>query len=120
MLVSGILTSTIFTAAVAPNYILNMIFGETVSGSVNEIIVRNWGALVGIVGLMLIYGAYNESVRKLILIVAISSKIFFIGLVLTLGLGYLSKAGTSIVVDALVIILFVIYLIGEKGNQNTA
>ncbi len=63
MLVSGALTSTMFFVAVAPHQALNMIFGEVVESPVSELIVRNWGVLVGGVGLMLIYGAFKTHVR---------------------------------------------------------
>ena len=85
MLFSGALTSTVFFAALAPNRALNMMFGEVLQGPLAEIIVRNWGVLVGTVGLMLIYGAFNAHARKLVLVVATASKLVFIGLVLTIG-----------------------------------
>jgi len=42
MLVSGILTSTMLYAAVAPQAALRSTFGETLQGPLAEIIVRNW------------------------------------------------------------------------------
>lgn len=45
-------------------------FGDTLEGSVSEIVVRNWGALIGLVGAMLIYGAYHPATRPLVLAVA--------------------------------------------------
>lgn len=120
MLVSGVLTSTLLLAAIAPDSALTMIFGETLEGPLSDIIVRNWGVLVGLVGMLLIYGAFNEHVRKLILVLALTSKVTFVGLILAFGSSYLSKVWTSIAIDTLFIVLFVVYLLGEMNTQDAA
>ncbi len=120
MLVSGVLTSTLLLAAIAPDSALRMIFGETLEGPLSDIIVRNWGVLVGLVGILLIYGAFNEHVRKLVLVLATISKVAFVGLILAFGTNYLSKVGTSIAIDTLFIVLFVVYLLGEMNTQDAA
>ena len=120
MLVSGVLTSTLLLAAIAPDSALRMIFGETLEGPLSDIIVRNWGVLVGLVGMLLIYGAFNEHVRKLVLVLAMTSKVAFVGLILAFGSSYLSKVWTSIAIDTLFIVLFVVYLLGEMNTQDAA
>ena len=120
MLVSGVMTSTLLLAAIAPDSALRMIFGETLEGPLSDIIVRNWGVLVGLVGMLLIYGAFNEHVRKLVLVLATTSKVAFVGLILAFGSNYLSKVGTSIAIDTLFIVLFVVYLLGEMNTQDAA
>ena len=52
------------------------------SRPVADIVVRNWGALIALVGAMLIYGARKPAVRPLTLTVADASKAIFIALVL--------------------------------------
>ena len=59
MLVSGLLTCTLFYAAIAPQAALRSMFGESLDGQLAEIIVRNWGALLTLVGALQIYGAFN-------------------------------------------------------------
>ena len=54
MLVSGVLTCTMFYAAIAPQDALRSTFGETLQGPLADIIVRNWGVLITLVGAMLI------------------------------------------------------------------
>jgi hypothetical protein len=54
MLVSGLLTCTMLYGAVAPKAALRSTFGEALEGPVADIVVRNWGALIGLVGAMLI------------------------------------------------------------------
>ena len=112
MIVSGVLTLTMIYAAIAPEAALRSTFGESLSGPVANIVVRNWGALIALMGGMLIYGARNPAVRSLILTVAGASKAIFIGLVLSQGgrfLGY--QAGIALVVDFLWVVVFTSYLL---------
>ena len=111
MAIAGVLTATMLYAAIAPDASLTSNFGETIDGPLAEIVVRNWGALIGLVGLMLIYGAFSEANRRMALTVAVVSKSVFIVLVLTLGQQFLQfQVGTALVVDAIIIVLFLAYL----------
>jgi hypothetical protein len=111
MIVSGVLTCTMIYAAVAPQAALRSTFGETLEGPLAEIIVRNWGALIALVGAMLIYGAFNPGSRPLILTVAGLSKLVFIGLIFTYGMQFLGQqAGIAITIDLVIVALFACYL----------
>lgn len=112
MLVSGLLTLTMIYAAIAPEAALRSSFGETLSGPVAEVVVRNWGALIALVGAMLIYGAFNPPVRPLVLLVAAASKVVFITLLLAYGRRLLAHgAGAAAVIDTIMVILFAGYLV---------
>ena len=111
MLVSGLLTSTMVYAAIAPEAALTSTFGESISGPVAEIVVRNWGALITLIGASLIYGAFNPRHRLPIIVFATLSKIIFIGLVLTIGSQFLSTAGVAIAFDSIIVLLFIAYLL---------
>ena len=63
MIVSGLLTMTTIYAALAPEAALRSTFGESMSGPVADIVVRNWGALIALVGATLIYAARKPAVR---------------------------------------------------------
>ncbi len=116
MLVSGAMTCTMVYAAIRPQAMLQSTFGETVDGPLAELVVRNWGVLIFLVGAMLIYGAFNAAARPLVLTVAAVSKVAFIGLVLSNGDRYLrGQAGMSILVDAVMVLLFVIYLFTTRA-----
>ena len=52
-----------FYAVVAPPAALMPTFGETLTGPVADIVVRNWGALITLIGAMLIYGAFDPRVE---------------------------------------------------------
>ena len=119
MLVSGVLTCTMIYAAIAPQAALRGTFGETLQGPLAEIVVRNWGVLITLVGAMLIYGAYHAAVRPLVLTVAGLSKLVFILLVLAQGSRYLGQqAGIAIAIDAVWVVLFALYLVATRGRAN--
>jgi hypothetical protein len=118
MLTAGVLTSTMLYAAVAPRAALRSTFGEELNGPVAEIVVRNWGALIGLIGAMLLYGAFHPSSRSLVLTVAGLSKVVFICLVLSQGARYLGhQAGIAVVVDSAFVLLFAGFLIGSRGSS---
>ena len=71
MLISGALTCTMLYAAIAPQPALQSTFGESIDGPVANIVVRNWGVLIALMGGMLIYGAFNPPVRFLVLTIAV-------------------------------------------------
>ena len=116
MIVSGLLTCTMLYAAIAPEAALMSTFGESISGPIAEIVVRNWGALIALVGGLLIYGAFQSLHRSLILVLASISKAVFIGLVLTIGKEYLGKAGIVVAFDSVVVTIFIIYLLTAKRH----
>ena len=118
MLIGGLLTCTTFYAALAPQAALASMYGEAVTLSdLTEIIVRNWGVLITLVGAMLIYAAFHPPVRGMALSVAIVSKLAFIGLTLWLGQRFLTQqAGIVLAVDAAMVALFVVFLLsGRRG-----
>ena len=116
MLVSGVLTATMIFAAIAPQAALRQTFGETLDGPLVEVVVRNWGALIASVGGLLIYGAYDEPSRPLILIFAGATKVIFIALVVAQGGRYLRKqAGAAVIVDVIIVALFATYLVAVRG-----
>jgi hypothetical protein len=118
MLVSGILTCTLVYAAIAPQAALLSMFGATLEGSLSEIVVRNWGGLIALVGAIQIYGAFNPQNRSLILTVASISKLLFVSLILIYGRQYLSHAGTAIAIDLVLVVLFMGYFIGMWRKQR--
>lgn len=107
-------------AAIAPEAALMSTFGDSISGPIAEpiaeIVVRNWGALITLIGGLLIYGAFNPLHRSLILVFASISKLIFIGLVLTIGHDYLGKAGTVVAFDSVVVVIFFTYLLTTQRN----
>lgn len=111
MVVSGLLTLTMLQAAIAPNAAMQSMLGETPTGGFASIVVPNWGILIGLMGALLIYGAWHAPSRKLALVVAGASKVAFIALVLAQGERYLAGLGAAVVVDSVMVVLFALYVI---------
>ena len=121
MLVSGGLTATVAYAAVAPDAALESTFGESLSGPLAERLVRNWGVLVALIGGMLIHGAFNPASRRVALMAAGASKLWFIALVLSNGTRFLGHgAGTAVAVDSLMVVLFAAYLVATRRESASA
>jgi len=115
MLVSGLLTATVFVNAIAPHASLVKSFGQDLEGPLAELLVRNWGILVGLVGLMLVYGAFVPPARRLVLSVAALSKAAFVLLVVTSPGEFLGQPiGTAVIIDSLEVLLFVGYLLSTR------
>jgi len=120
MLVSGALTCTMVTAAFAPEETLQGMFGAAPEGPATELVVRNWGVLIGLMGLLLIYGAFHPPARTVALLVAGTSKAVFIALVLAHGDRFLShQAGIGVAVDGLWVLLYAAYLV-SRARSNRA
>ena len=81
--------------------------------------MRNWGVLVGLVGLMLIYGAFVPPARRLVLSVAALSKAAFVLLLLTVGHDYIGqRIGIALWVDSVEALLFFAYLLSTRHGPR--
>ena len=122
MTVSGVLTLTMLYAVAAPAAALRSTFGESIGGGpVADVVVRNWGALIGLIGAMLIYAARRPAVRPMALTVAGASKAIFIVLVLSHGARFLSyQAGFAVIVDLLWVLVFAVYLATRRAEVGAA
>jgi hypothetical protein len=120
MLVSGVLTFTMFYGFFAPEAALESMFGASFNGTLESIIVRSWCALVGLIGAILIYGALNEKSRVFSISVATVSKVIFVSLVMIFGQEYLGTAGPAIAMDCVTITLAVVYLVALRVKQLAA
>lgn len=128
MIVSGLFTCSMFLALVAPTSGLEMLFGDSlvpadaIGSSVldeefAQIVIRNWGALIGMIGLLLIHGGFKAHSRYLILVIAAVSKSVFIALNLIIGSEYLSTSITAIVLDSVFVLLYVLYLFDNRPSS---
>lgn len=112
MIVSGLLTCTMVQGAIAPRAALRSMFGETLEGPLAEVIVRNWAALITLVGLCLVYAGWTSTLTVPVLVVAGVSKLVFILLVLSQGRRFLSRrAGFAVLIDAVFVVLFALVLV---------
>ncbi|MEH6571351.1 MAG: hypothetical protein V7709_19875 [Halioglobus sp.] len=114
MLVTGLLTCTMAYAIFFPHAALTSMFGESLNGgALAQIVVRSWGALITLVGAMLLYGAFREHQRPLILVVAGVSKLVYVTLLIVYGSAYFPLILMPVIVDSIAIVLFAICLAGD-------
>ena len=119
MLVSGILTATTFYGLFAPQSVLESMFGASFNGNLESILIRSWSALVGIIGAVLIFGAFSEQRRVFSISIAAFSKIIFVSLMLIYGQAFLGKAAPAVVMDCAVIVLAVFFLVTVHVQRST-
>ena len=120
MLVSGVLTATMFYGLFAPQSALESMFGASFNGSLESIIIRSWSALVGLIGAVLIFGAFSEKHRVFAISIAAFSKIIFVSLILVYGQSFLGKTAPAIVMDCAVIVLAVFFLVAVRVQRSAA
>ena len=108
-----------FYSAIAPDAWLRSNFGQAIKGPVAQIVVKSWGARIGLIGLLLIYGAFREQARRIALVMAGAGKVVFIALVLSPGRELLQlQVGVAVAVDTIMVMLFAAYLaLQEMGEQ---
>ena len=121
MLVAGLLNCTILYQAIAPYDAIQAMFGVSLDPSpVVDLVVRSRGVLVTLVGLMLIYGAFNVAVRNMVLLVAIVAKLVFIGLLIDNRAELLQGAAVmALILDVVFVVLFTFYLVMARTTRAT-
>jgi hypothetical protein len=120
MLVSGALTATMFYGLIAPQAALESMFGASFNGTLESIIIRSWSALVGLIGIILIYGALVEKHRAFVTAICALSKAIFFSIVITYGQAYLAKATPAIIMDIVVVAFTIIYLAAVRTRRSAA
>ena len=120
MLVSGVLTFTMFYGLFAPQAALESMFGASFNGTLENIVIRSWSALAGLIGAILIYGFFSQKNRVFSISIAAFSKVVFVSLVLLYGQEFLGKAAPAIAMDCVVIILSGVYLFAVRMQLPTA
>lgn len=109
MLLSGLLTCTMLYAVISPVEAVTSNFGEALSGDLANTIVRSWGALITLIGVMLIYGAFNPANRKFAATIAGVSKLIYVALLINLGGSYLASAMVVVIFDTAVALLLLYF-----------
>jgi hypothetical protein len=77
LLLTGLATAGALVLVLAPVTMMKMLFGQAPADVLSLLIVRHWGLLVGLVGVLIIYAAYHAEVRIPTLIGAIGEKAAF-------------------------------------------
>lgn len=120
MFASGLITFTTFYGLFAPQVILESMFGASFSGPLENVIVRSWSGLIGLMGAVLIYGAFNETHRVFSISVVACSKAIFVSLVFLYGQDFLGSVAPAIAMDCVVVVLAGIYLTAVRMQRTPA
>jgi len=120
MLVSGALTATMFYGLFAPQAALESMFGASFDGDLESIIVRSWSALVGLVGIVLIYGALVEKHRIFSAAIGALSKAIFVSLVAIHGQAFWGQVAPAIIMDIVVVVLAAVFLVAARVRRSAA
>tara|TARA_B100000446_G_scaffold54908_2_gene51136 strand:+ start:28364 stop:28741 length:378 start_codon:yes stop_codon:yes gene_type:complete len=116
MLVSGVLTATMFYGAFSPESIVESMFGVRPEvgvafyGELELMVVRSWSALIGLVGVMLVVGFINPKLRRYSLSIAAASKLVFVTLSLLYAQAYWQTLAPALIMDSFVVLLALLYL----------
>lgn len=100
LIVFGALTMTMIGAVFAPQAMLMATFGAGFDDPLALMIVRSWGALIGLIGGMVIYAAFHPEQRRVLVFVAMISKVIFLALLISFGTAYLAAAAGVIIADS--------------------
>jgi len=115
MVIAGLLTCSMIFAVFAPQAALISMFGEALTEPLAQVVVRSWGFLIFLMGVLLIYGAFKPVYRNLCLVIVSLSKVAFIAILLIFGDQYIGTSAVSLILDSILITLFTYYLIKVKG-----
>ena len=115
IITAGLLTCTMVSAVFAPQATLIGIFGDALTQPLAQVVVRSWGFLIFLMGILLIYCSYNPVKRKLILAVVSISKIVFVTLVVIFGTQYISKSILTLILDSIFSLIFIYYIATVKS-----
>jgi len=112
LLVSGILTALAILIFISPNRFYKSVFNLEQVPTVYLFVARHWGAMISLVGFMLIYAAFNPAVQELSMIIASVEKIVFAGMVM---FGPLRNSRVFVrlaTFDIIIVVIFALYFAG--------
>lgn len=109
LLVSGIATAGAGLAALFPRMLLRL-FGIDDGGSAVTFFVRHWGALIFVIGGLIVYAAYVPAVRAPVLAAAALEKIVIVALIFFGPLKRTPAMTAIAIADGIFAALYVAYL----------
>jgi hypothetical protein len=111
LIATGAFTALAFGQFFAPAKLLQLIYGQAQADTASLMLTRHWGLLVGCVGLLLIYAAFEPTVRVHFMIFAVVEKVALGALILGSDLRRQSPAAALAIGDLLISLIYVVYLV---------
>jgi hypothetical protein len=112
LLVTGLATASALGFSLAPVKLMKAFFGLAPADALSTLIARHWGLLIGLVGVLLVYAAYDTAIRVPTLIVAIVEKAAFVLGILVSPVLRKPLAMLIAVADATMATVYLLYLVG--------
>jgi hypothetical protein len=110
--ITGLATAGALVLFLAPVPMMKLLFGQTPSDALSLLIVRHWGLLLFLVGVLLIYAAYDADIRVPTVIVASAEKTAF---ALSVFISPFHQRSTVLIMalaDAGMVAMYLMYLAG--------
>jgi hypothetical protein len=115
LIATGVFTTLALGQFVAPSKLLRLIYGHAQTDAASLMLARHWGLLVGCVGLLLIYAAFEPTVRVPVMVFAVIEKIALGAMILGSDLRRQPHAAAMAIGDLLISLIYAIYLIETWG-----
>ena len=110
LIVCGLLTCSMIQAVFFPNNTMRAYFGEAAATPAAEMLMRNWGALVTIGGVFLVYAAFTPALRPAALLSVGAGKLAFIVLMVSQPGRFLKGQGLiAVSIDRIMVATFAAY-----------
>ncbi|MGO9117422.1 MAG: hypothetical protein ACLQPD_07380 [Desulfomonilaceae bacterium] len=112
LVVTGVATALAIVLCVAPRSILRFAFGIETLQPVTLLMASHWGLLIFLIGALLVYAAFQRSVRVPSMIVGTVEKLFFAGLVFFGEMPRTARIKAFAVIDTGIAVLYLMYFAG--------
>ena len=112
LVVTGLATALTIVQCVAPRRMLRFAFGFETPQPFTLLMASHWGLLIFLIGVLLVYAAFQPSVRVPSMVIGTVEKLFFAGLIF---FGDMPKTGRTMafaVIDASIAVLYLMYFAG--------
>jgi hypothetical protein len=110
--ITGLATAGALVLVVAPVPMMKMLFGQAPADSLGLNIARHWALLIFLVGVLIVYAAYHDEIRRPTLIVAVVEKAAFVAGILISPLRRRKAVMVMALADAGMAALYLMILAG--------
>ena len=112
LVVTGLATALAIVQCVAPRRMLRFAFGFGTPQPVTLLMASHWGLLVFLIGALLVYAAFQPSVRVPSMVIGTVEKLFFAGLVFFGDMPRTTRVKALAVIDTGIAVLYLMYFAG--------
>lgn len=112
LIITGLATSLAIVQCMAPRPILRFAFGVETPQPFTLLIASHWGLLIFLIGALLVYAAFQPSIRGPSMIIGSVEKLFLAGLVFFGDMPRTRRSRALAVVDTSMAVLYLMYFAG--------